>query len=186
MTASLCTGLAVASLVAVRQAQVVEHKLHPSSFVQSLQTNDSKTFCSIWLCAYLRQSYSSCLTCRYEFLQSQSSPQQKYWLSEDNSKCVSAQQIIFLHPQETITCNAWHHFWSLLLLFLCTIVCAFCFIIWKRKFLESFKFLLKISFQVHTRKKTIRALHRREEVLAINHWDQKARRKDLYCLFTFP
>lgn len=81
-------------------------QMQTASFMQSLQTDDSRTFCRTWIRAYLRQLYFPYLTCRHEFLQSQTSPQQKHWLSEDNSKFVSAKQKVFPHLQEITTCVA--------------------------------------------------------------------------------
>lgn len=44
-------------------------QIHTASFMQSLQTDDSQTFCRTWIRVYLKQSFFAYLTCRHEFLQ---------------------------------------------------------------------------------------------------------------------
>lgn len=154
------------------------HQIQTASFMQTLQTDDSRTFFRTWICF----PHSSP---KHEFLQSKNSPQQKHWLSKDSSKFVPARQKLFSHLQEIITCVEQHHLKCLLASFYLFTVVSTSYFIWKRKFSESFKFLLRISSQVHIKKRTIKSLWKMEEVLAINHWDWNAKGKDLYCLFTF-
>lgn len=86
-----------------------KHQIQTASFMQNLQTDDSRIFFGTWMCAYLRQSYFPYLSYRHEFLQSQTRPKQKYWLSKDNSKFIPARQKLFSNLQEIITGVEQHH-----------------------------------------------------------------------------